>query len=60
MDKRVLTGNEAAKILEVSKPTLYRLCQTPGFPCIRVGRAIRIPYDGLIRWMAENTGKQVL
>lgn len=60
MDKRVLTGNEAAKILDVSKPTLYRLCQTEGFPCIRVGRAIRIPYDALLRWMEESAGKQVL
>ena len=60
MDKKVLTATEAARVLNVSKPILYRLCKTPGFPAIYVGRAVRIPYDGLVRWMEENSGNRVL
>ena len=58
--KKVLSAAEAAEMLNVCKPVFYRICKTPGFPAIRVGRTYRIPYDGLMQWMEHKAGEQVL
>ena len=60
MEKKTLNSQEAAAYIGVSRPTFFRLCQTEGFPVVRIGRAIRVPVDALDRWMEESSGKQVL
>lgn len=50
---------ELCDALGISKPAAYALAHSDGFPAIRIGRKIRIPVDGLKRWMRENEGKKV-
>jgi excisionase family DNA binding protein len=42
-----LTVNEAAKVLRVSRRTVYRLVETGKMPANKVGRRLRISRAGL-------------
>lgn len=46
----VLTVQQAAEQMNVSRPTLLNWTHLPGFPCFRVGRKILIPRQALIAW----------
>lgn len=43
IDRRLMTVTEVAKLLRVSKMTVYRLCDSRSIDSLRVGRSIRIP-----------------
>jgi excisionase family DNA binding protein len=45
----VLTVEQVQKILGISRVKAYELVNTVGFPTIRLGRAIRVPREALIR-----------
>lgn len=45
---------EAARLLGVSRPTLYRLAKTPGFPVVRLGGCTRVLVDDLREWMKQQ------
>jgi excisionase family DNA binding protein len=47
----VLTVAEVAAQLRVSRMTVYRLCADGELPSWRVRRSIRVPADGLDRYM---------
>lgn len=70
-DKSILTADDAAKILKISKYTLYELVKRGEIPAQRIGRQIRFDRDilqGYIRGNAEqapliednNTDKTIL
>jgi excisionase family DNA binding protein len=44
----VLTVDEAAKILRLSRGSAYEGCRTGAIPCLRVGRTIRVPTARLL------------
>lgn len=46
----VLTVQQAAEQMNVSRPTLLNWTHLTGFPCFRVGRKILIPRQALIAW----------
>lgn len=50
---------QAAQLLGVSRPTLYRLARTPGFPVVHLGGCTRVLVDDLRAWarQQENAGK---
>ena len=55
----VLTVEEAAAVLRISRSAAYRLIPSPGrapqpgqLPALRLGRKIRIPRDSLARVLA--------
>lgn len=50
----VLTVSDLQKILRIGRCTAYEIVNTPNFPCIRVGRAIRIPKIAFIRWLTNG------
>lgn len=56
MDKygETLTVDEAAKLLKVSKYTLYELARNPRFPCKRIGSRIIIPTRKFFQWVNET------
>ncbi|MYL44626.1 helix-turn-helix domain-containing protein [Virgibacillus halodenitrificans] len=59
---RFLKVPEAAEILRIGRTATYELCQQTehnGFPCIKEGNKIRIPYTALMNWIEEQT-KQVI
>lgn len=50
MDKLELLAystNQAAQVLDVSRPTLYKLMQDPAFPKFKVGSRTLIPAEPL-------------
>ena len=49
---------EAAEALHISRPTLYALLRTPGFPAFRVGNRWIISRDGLIEWIKQQTSME--
>jgi len=50
-----LTPEEAAKILKISKYTLYELIKRGEIPSRRIGRKIRIDQEALIQYLQGNT-----
>nr|DAD98925.1 MAG TPA: helix-turn-helix domain protein [Siphoviridae sp. ctOba29] len=46
---------QAAQLLGVSRPTLYRLAKMPGFPIIHLGGCTRILVDDLRAWARQQT-----
>lgn len=48
---------EAARLLGVSRPTVYQLIGKPGFPAFKVGSRTLISVAGLARWVeAQSEG----
>lgn len=54
IEKMALSITEAAKLLGVSRPTMYTLVNRADFPSFRVGSRRLIPVDGLRDWMAKQ------
>jgi excisionase family DNA binding protein len=50
----ILTVQQLRDFLGLSRPKSYELVHTNGFPMVRFGRVIRIPKEGLLRWMHEQ------
>ena len=50
---------QAAQLLGVSRPTVYRLAKVPGFPVVHLGGCTRVLVDDLRAWarQQENAGK---
>jgi excisionase family DNA binding protein len=55
MEDRLLTPRETFRTLNVSQATGYRLLSRGELPCVRIGRAIRIPAGALRRWIESRT-----
>lgn len=59
MNDKILTVKDAAELLQVSTKTMYDWANIPGFPALRIGNCIRIPYDLLMDWVnAQATRKE--
>ncbi|MBP1971635.1 excisionase family DNA binding protein [Virgibacillus natechei] len=59
---RFLKVPEAAEILRIGRTATYELCQQSevnGFPCIKEGNKIRIPYNALMNWIEQQTSKAI-
>jgi excisionase family DNA binding protein len=52
----ILNMQQVQILLRVSRPKVYELANTAGFPAVRIGRAIRVPREALLRWIEEQTG----
>ena len=50
-DKITYSVKEAAQVLGLSRPTLYRLMDRPDFPSVRVGSRVLIPCGLLREWL---------
>lgn len=46
----------AAKVAEVSRPTIYRWMRLPGFPVAHIGGLTRIPAEAFKRWLNQQAG----
>jgi len=57
-EKLVLTVEQAAEILGISRPTAYQAIQTGEIPHIRIGRRILVPRAALEKLLA-NAGEKV-
>lgn len=57
--KLVLTIEEAAKRLGVSRPVMSNLVHREGFPAFNVGRRVYIYAKGLEDWVRQQAGGAV-
>ena len=55
MDKLAVGTTEAAKLLGISRPTLYQLIGRTDFPSFRVGGRVLISVSGLQAWIERQT-----
>lgn len=53
-EKKVLTPQDVAKILQVSKRTVYKVINEQKIPAIQVGKRLRILREDLEKWLQEN------
>jgi len=53
----VLTVDELSKVLRIGRRQAYELVHRTTFPAFRVGRSIRVPREGLERWLQESSGE---
>ena len=56
MNRITLSPAETAKMLGISRPTLYALMRQEGFPSFKVGSRRLISRAGLERWIAQQEG----
>lgn len=49
---------EAARMLDMSRTTLYNLMRTPGFPVRRLGGCKRILVDELHEWVKQQADEE--
>lgn len=57
LERKTCNVKELAGILDISVDKARRLTHIEGFPCVRVGRDIRIILSKLDEWLSENIGK---
>jgi excisionase family DNA binding protein len=51
---QLLTVDELAKYLKISRPKAYQLVHQEGFPKIKLGKSIRIPMQALDNWITAQ------
>lgn len=56
MERVLITVAEAARLLSVSRPTIYKWSHVAGFPAVKIGGCTRIIAGDLIEW-AQSQGK---
>lgn len=54
----VLTAQDIAKILKVSRATAYEIMDRIDFPTIRIGRNKRVMANEFMTWIQNQTNKQ--
>jgi excisionase family DNA binding protein len=54
-ERRVVTLNEAALILRISRTSAYQAAKTNEIPTIRIGRRLLVPLAALERMLTGNT-----
>jgi excisionase family DNA binding protein len=53
---RLLTVNEVAMIMQVSRMTVYRLVHAGELPAVRVGRSFRVPESAVHDHLRHSFG----
>ena len=51
MERLAVKPAEAARMLDISRPTLYAWMNRQDFPVVRIGGCVRIPVDDLREWV---------
>ena len=51
----LLRAEEAAKLLSLGRTTIFQMMASGELPCVRVGRAVRVPRTALERWVRERS-----
>ena len=52
----MLTANELAGALGISRAGAYALLHTKGFPTLQIGKRLMVPKDKLAAWIDRSTG----
>ena len=52
IERETYTVEEAAKVLGISKPSMYAAVKRGEIPVIKIGRVIRVPKAAMSHWLA--------
>ena len=55
LEPLAVSAAEAARLLGVSRPTVYSLLNREDFPSFRVGNRVLVSVDGLRDWIDRQT-----
>jgi excisionase family DNA binding protein len=55
IEKVLLRAEEVSRILDISCSKTYALLAAGSLPCLRIGKSVRVPEDGLRAWIAAHT-----
>ncbi len=55
LEPLAISASETARILGVSRPTVYQLFHQDGFPAFKIGNRTLVSVDGLRAWIAKQT-----
>lgn len=53
-----VSAGEAAKLLNISRPTLYALLNREDFPSFRIGNRVLVSVSGLKNWVSRQTAER--
>lgn len=59
LEPLAVNTTEAARLLDVSRPTLYQLLNRPDFPSFRVGKRVLVSVAGLQEWVNQQAKENV-
>lgn len=54
----LLTGEDIARIMQISRAHAYRLMQGPDLPVIRIGKMVRVRPLDLEKFLREHTTRE--
>ncbi len=55
MDAILLKAEQVAQALNVGRSKTYEMMASGELPVVRIGRSVRVPADGLRRWIEEKS-----
>ena len=55
-ERLLLRVDEVAEMLGLGRSKTYELVATGILPVVRLGRSVRVPAEGLRRWLEEQSG----
>ena len=50
----MLSADEVASVLGISRANAYNVMRSDGFPTLRIGKRMTVPRDRLIAWIDER------
>jgi excisionase family DNA binding protein len=57
-EKLLLKPSEAFEAMSIGRSTGYALIASGELPCVRFGRAVRVPVEALKNWIATQIEQQ--
>ncbi len=54
MEKLLITADEAANLLSLSRSQVFNLAARNTIPTVRIGRSVRFPLGALREWIEEQ------
>ena len=55
----MLSVLEIAKVLGISKTSVYDLVRSKGFPVLKIGSRLIVPKDKFRKWVEQNIGGSI-
>jgi len=56
----LLKAPEVAQLLGLGRSKVYEMIASGELPVVRIGSAVRVPREGLVEWIQQNTRKAVV
>lgn len=55
----MLSVQEIAKVLGISKTSAYELVRSKGFPVLKIGSRLVVPKEKFCEWVEQNIGGSI-